>query len=144
MHPLDFLRQLEDGKIVGAIGDAESRTSGQISVWISQRNVSDPVAAAQRRFKKLGMAKTKNRSAVLLYFAPRARKFAIIGDTGVHEKCGAEFWSKLAAQLTHDIHEMPMTDAIINAIRTVGTLLAAHFPHRRGGANELPDKVGRD
>ena len=144
MHPADFLRQLEDEKIVTAIGDAESRTSGQIRVWISHKNVSDPSQRRDRDLKNCEWRRQKIATRVLLYFAPRTRKFAIIGDTGVHEKCGAEFWTKVAAQLTHDIHEMPMTDAIINSIRTVGGLLAAHFPHGPAARMNCPTKSSRD
>lgn len=144
MNPADFLRTLDDAKIVAAIGAAEQRTSGQICVWVSRKPITDALTAARRRFKKLRMARTKRRNAVLLYFAPRPRLFAIVGDTGVHEKCGDEFWQKVTAQLTGDIREMPMTDAIVNAVRTVGDLLAVHFPHEPGESNELPDKVEHD
>src|SRR2546430_5700935 len=51
-----------DAKIVAAIGEAESRTSGQIRVWISRKHIDDPLTTAQRRFKKLKMAKTKHRN----------------------------------------------------------------------------------
>ena len=144
MHPTDFLRTLEDEKIVAAIKSAEARTSGQIRVWISRKNIDDPLAAAQRRFKKLRMTRTKHRNAVLLYFAPRTRKFGIVGDTAVHEKCGDAFWKSVAAQLTRDIHEMPMSEAVGAAIRTVGDLLAEHFPSEPGSKNELPDQIERD
>lgn len=144
MNPVEFLRTLEDEQIVAAIAAAEQRTSGQIRVWISRKPITDALAAAQLRFKKLRMARTKQRNAVLLYFAPRPRKFAIVGDTAIHEKCGPAFWEKIAAQLTHDIHEMPMTDAIVAAIRTVGDLLATHFPPEAGAKDELPNTVERD
>lgn len=144
MNPIDFLRTLEDTKLAAAIREAESRTSGEIRVWISRRPIGDALEAAQLRFQKLAMAKTRERNAVLLYFAPRTRSFAIVGDTGVHERCGQAFWEKLAAQLTHDIHEMPMTEAIEGAIRTVGDLLAVHFPVQSDDRDELPNTIGRD
>jgi uncharacterized membrane protein len=144
MNPTEFLRSLEDEKIVAAIAEAERRTSGEIRVWISRKQITDALAAAQRRFRKLRMARTRHRNAVLLYFAPRAQKFAIVGDVAVHEHCGDEFWQKLAVQLARDIHQMPMTDAIIAAIRTVGYLLAAHFPPDPDDTNELPNTVERD
>ncbi|MEA3187824.1 MAG: hypothetical protein QOD99_1654 [Chthoniobacter sp.] len=90
------------------------------------------------------MQKTRDRNAVLLYFAPRTRIFAIIGDTGVHAKCGAEFWEKVAAQITLDIHQGTITEAIVHAVHTVGELLAAHFPYESGDKNELSDAVGHD
>ena len=36
------------------------------------------------------------RNGVLIFVAPRSRRFAIIGDQGVHEKCGESFWQELA------------------------------------------------
>ncbi len=144
MHPTDFLRTLDEEKIVAAIGEAERRTSGQIRVWISRKQIADPLAAAKRRFNKLRMSKTRHRNAVLLYFAPRTRQFAIIGDVAVHEKCGDAFWQKVAVQLTHDIREMPMTDAITNTVRTIGDLLAAHFPQDGLCGNEIPDRIEHD
>jgi uncharacterized membrane protein len=38
------------------------------------------------------MQKTRDRNAVLIFVAPRAHKYAVVGDVGVHEKCGEEFW----------------------------------------------------
>ena len=55
----------------------------------------DALPAAQKQFRNLGMQKTKERNAVLIFVAPRARKFAVIGDDGVHQKCGEEYWTQL-------------------------------------------------
>ena len=110
---------------------------------------SPPRRAPADKFASGSHAKTSTtrlppRNAVLLYFAPRTRKFGIVGDTAVHEKCGDAFWKSVAAQLTRDIHEMPMSEAVGAAIRTVGDLLAEHFPSEPGSKNELPDQIERD
>ena len=65
-------------------GEAERRSSGEIRVLVSRRKVEDALATAQREFLRLGMAKTRQRNGVLLYFAPLSQRFAIVGDTGVH------------------------------------------------------------
>lgn len=144
MKPREFLSQIDDAIVIAAIKEAESRTSGEIRVYVSRRHHDDPLPAARECFEKLGMAKTRQRNAVLLYFVPVTRKFAVLGDTGVHEKCGEAFWQKLAGELTEDLHAGTPTDAIVHAVRTVGKLLATHFPHARGDLNELPDAVERD
>lgn len=144
MNPDEFLHSLEDEKIVTAIAEAERRTSGEIRVWISRKEITDALSAAQRRFRKLHMARTRHRNAVLLYFAPRPRKFAIVGDVAVHAHCGDKFWQTLAAQLTRDMHQIPVTDAIVAAIHTVGHLLAEHFPPDSDDTDELPNAVERD
>jgi len=144
MRPAHFIRQLEDEKIVAAIREAEHGTSGQIRVHISHRKISDALAQAQNRFEKLGMTKTRERNAVLIYVAPRARKFAVVGDIAVHAKCGEEFWKKVSAEMTRDLQNASPTNAIVNAVKKIGALLAEHFPPQPNEQNELPDKVERD
>src|SRR5579863_7180203 len=100
MKPKEFISKLDHDKIVAAIRAAEQKTSGEIRVFISRHNPEDPVAAAQRDFNKLGMGKTKEKNGVLIFVAPQARKFAVIGDSGVHVRCGDEFWRALAAEMT--------------------------------------------
>ena len=92
MKPKAFLSQLDEASLVAAIAAAESKTSGEIRVFLSHRKPDDAVAAAQRAFDQLGMARTRERNGVLIFVAPKARKFAVIGDAGVHQHCGDDFW----------------------------------------------------
>lgn len=139
----EFLSRLDEARIVHAIGEAERRTTGEIRVFITTRQPADPLANATLRFEKLGMTKTRERNAVLLYFAPRNCKFAVIGDRGIHEKCGASFWEEAVAEIGAQLRAEHFTDAIVLGVRKVGDLLARHFPGT-GGPNELPDAVERD
>ena len=140
----DFLKQLRHDDIVAAIRNAEKKTSGEIRVFISRKNADDAVAAAQIQFEKLGMTKTHHRNGVLIFVAPRARKFAIIGDTAVHQKCGDAFWQALAAEMTGHFKKSEFTSGIVHAVSKAGELLAAHFPPQPGDGNELADEVEHD
>lgn len=133
MHHKEFLNRIEHDKLVAAIKDAEKRTSGEIRVWISHRETSSALESARRRFHKLGMHKTAERNAVLVYVSPRSRVFAVIGDKAVHEKCGDAFWTEVAAQLSADLKKEAFTEALINAASKIGALLAIHFPRKAGG-----------
>ena len=144
MKHRDFLNQLQHDDIVAAIRAAEQKTSGEIRVFISHKQVADPVAAAQAHFTRLGMTKTRHRNAVLIFVAPVAHKFAVIGDEGVHQKCGAAFWRALADEMTGHFKTAEFTAGIVHGIRKAGELLAAHFPPQPGAANELPDAVEHD
>jgi uncharacterized membrane protein len=81
---------------------------------------------------------------VLIYVAPGARKFAIIGDAGVHAKCGDAFWRDVAAEMTGRFKQGEFTSGILHGIEKAGDLLAQHFPHRPGDMNELPDDIAHD
>ena len=144
MRARTFLSQLQQNQIVAAIRDAEAKTSGEIRVFISRKAVEDPIPAAQAHFLKLGMDKTQHRNGVLLFVAPRTRKFAIIGDAGVHARCGDTFWRELAEEMAAHFRRSEFTTGIVHGIRKAGELLAQHFPARRGDKNELSDDVAHD
>lgn len=144
MKARDFFSKLETEQIVAAIRDAESKMCGEIRVFVSRKEPDDAVVAAQRRFEKLGMTKTKERNGVLIYVAPRVRKFAIIGDLAIHEKCGDGFWKEVAHEMTTHFRKGAFTEGIIHAIQRAGGLMAKHFPHHAGDKNELPDDIAHD
>jgi len=90
--------------------------------------VVDPVAAAQKEFARLGMAKSPERNGVLIFVTPRTRKFAVIGDAGVHARCGDVFWHELAQAMTGYFRKSEFTEGIAHGVRKAGELLAEHFP----------------
>jgi uncharacterized membrane protein len=144
MKPAEFISQLDDAKIVAAIGEAERRTSGEIRVFISSREVDDALTNAKLRFEKLGMTRTRDRNGVLLYFAPRSRQFAICGDSGIDAKCGPKFWEGTAEEVSVRLRAGQFTEAIVHAVQTVGALLAEHFPRRDDDRDELSNEVARE
>ena len=148
MKAKHFVQALDHAKISAAIARAESQTSGQIRVFVSHRkDVADPVQIARERFAKLGLEKTAARNAVLVYFAPEARKYAVVGDDGIHAKCeGDAFWKTLvSATMRPLLKEERYTEAIVAAVEQVGQELALHFPRAAGDQpNELPDAVEED
>jgi uncharacterized membrane protein len=144
MRTKEFLSKLEHDQIVRAIRDAESKTSGEIRVFVQRGKLNgDPLPAAHRRFHRLGMHKTPERNAVLIFVAPRAHKFAIIGDEGIHQKCGEELWQRLVEKMREHFRNEKFSEAIVDAIREIGDALAAHFP-RRSTSPGLPDEVVED
>jgi len=144
MKHKEFIDRLDDAKIVAEIAAAEQRTSGEIRVFISRRTPDDAMARARRRFEKLGMTRTRHRNAVLIYFAPRVHKFAVVGDRGIHEKCGDAFWDEAVAEIGEHLRAERFTDAVLHAVDKVGALLAEHFPATPGDAHHLPNEIERD
>ena len=140
----EFLSQLQQTEIVAAIRNAEQKTSGEIRIFISRHKPDDAVAAAQAQFAHLGMHQTKHQNGVLIFVAPMAHKFAIIGDAGVHSHCGDAFWREVAAEMSGRFKKGEFTSGILHAIEKAGDLLAQHFPHKPGDKNELPDDIAHD
>jgi uncharacterized membrane protein len=146
MQAKTFLDGLDHDRIVKAIQDAEARSRGEVRVHVSARAVDDAQAAAARQFETLGMTKTAERSGVLLFVAPAIRQFALVGDTGIHAKCGPDFWKAVATAVEEDFRAGRYTDGIVKGVARVGDALAEHFPRAEGtaDANELPDEVTED
>src|SRR5688572_16166550 len=142
MRTKNFLSQLDHERIVRAIKEAEAKTSGEIRVFIQRGELEgDPLAAAQKKFHQLRMDATKERNGILIFVLPRAQKFAVVGDEGVHQKCGPEFWQRLVESMREHFKRQEFTDALAEAIETAGQLLVQHFPRQGGDRNELSDQI---
>ena len=137
-----FLQQLEHDRIGKAIKAAEAKTSGQIRIFLQRGTFEeDATERAGKKFLQLGMQKTKERNAVLIFVAPRAQKFAVIGDEGIHQRCGEQFWQDLVARMRQHFLREDFTEALVEAVTATGELLARHFPRTGPSDNELPDEI---
>ncbi|MDQ5858947.1 MAG: TPM domain-containing protein [Acidobacteriota bacterium] len=141
---MSFFSQLDNDRIVAAIADAERKSSGEIRVHVTGRKPEDLEARARRRFELLGMTKTADRNGVLLYIAPAVRRFQILGDEGIHEKAGPDFWKEVAAEMEERFRRGEFTDGIVRGVEKVGEILARHFPRSREDRDELPDTVDEE
>jgi uncharacterized membrane protein len=142
MRTREFLSKLEHDRIIQAIGEAESKTSGEIRVLIQRGKLkSDPLVAARKKFQRLGMHKTRERNAVLIFVAPRVHKFAVVGDEAIHKKCGNEFWQRIVEGIRTHFRNEKFSDALVEAVREIGDVLATDFPKTRSDTNELSDDL---
>jgi len=142
MRTREFLSKLEHDRIVQTIREAESKTSGEIRVFVQRGKLkSDPLAAAQKKFRQLRMHKTHESNAVLIFVVPRAHKFAVVGDKAIHEKCGDEFWQRVVTRMRTHFQNENFSDALVEGIKEIGSVMASHFPKTLGNANELPDDI---
>jgi uncharacterized membrane protein len=123
--------KIDHKRVLNAIQSAEELTSGEIRVLVARHKVADPVGAAQTYFNSLGMANSPHRNGILIFVAPASRKFAVIGDRAVHEKCGDTFWTSLAEAMGGYFREGRFTEAVVHGIERAGSLLAKTFPRSK-------------
>src|SRR5467141_1262395 len=142
MRTKEFLSKLEHDRIVQTIRDDESKTSGQIRVYIQRGKLDvDPLIPAQKKFHRLGMHRTPERNAILIFVAPRAHKFAVVGDKAIHEKCGDQFWRCLVDAMRVHFQNEKFSHAIVEAVEEIGKVLGDHFPKTRAARNEWSDEI---
>jgi uncharacterized membrane protein len=139
-----FFSKLDADRIVAAIGEAERKSSGEIRVHVTRRKPEDIEARARKRFELLGMTRTAERNGVLFYIAPTVRRFQILGDTGIHERCGPDFWKEVAADMEESFRREEFTEGIIRGVTKVGDILAQHFPRSAADKDELPDTIDEE
>lgn len=142
MRTHEFLKRVDHDRVVDAIKAAEANTSGEIRVFVHRGDLADdPVDCAKKKFTKLHMHKTRERNGVLIFVAPRAQKFAVLGDEAVHARCGEAYWQQLVDQMRTHFQQENFTDALVHGINETGKVLAEHFPRRPDDRNELPDDI---
>ncbi len=142
MRTKEFLSKLEHDRIVRAIRDAEAESSGEIRVYIQRGELKiDPLIAARTRFERLGMHKTRHRNAVLIFVAPRTHEFAVVGDKAVDEHAGPDFWEGIVSRMREHFQNERFSEALVDAVKDIGRILAEHFPGKTDAGNELPDEI---
>jgi uncharacterized membrane protein len=129
-----FAPKIDHDRVVAAIRTAEMGTSGEIRVLVARHKADDPVAAAQAYFNSTGMANSPHRNGILIFVAPRSRRFAVIGDSAVHEKCGDAFWSSLTEAMSGHFRNGHFTEGVVHGIERAGELLAKTFPRSKTDA----------
>jgi len=137
-----LLQIIDREKIKGAIESAEHRTSGEICVSVAPLFWGSIEKAADKAFVRLGMTRTKERNGVLFFVVPARRRFVVLGDQGIHERVGQEFWDTVAAIISEKFRQGDFTDGLVKGIEKVGDQLATHFPYDpKSDKNELSDDV---
>jgi len=144
MNANQFIATIVDQQVIQAIQSAEAQTSGELRVFVTDKIIEDPISEAWKTFARLNMHDTKQRNAVLIFVGPKARKFAIVADEGIHHFCKEAFWNQLAHQLSEGFKAGDYTGSLVRLIEEIGRALAAHFPRLGNDVNELPDEMQRD
>jgi len=137
----NFFTPEQQEDIRQAIMNAELDTSGEIRVHIENTCKGDVLDRALEVFARLGMGKTENRNGVLIYLAVKNRKFAIIGDEGIHAVVTENFWENIKHKMMNQFRENHFTEGLIEAISETGKQLKKYFPHQKNDINELSDEI---
>lgn len=96
---------------------------------------------AERAFYEKELHRTKKNTGILFFLSLFERKVWVLADKGIHEKIGQETLNKFARVVSQGIKEGRARDALCEAIREAGELLARHFPKTPDDTDELQDDV---
>lgn len=136
----------EQQRIVDAIRQAETATSGEIRVHVEPNcPAADPLQRAIDVFARLGMHRTKAQNGVLFYVAHVDRKFAVLGDKGIDAVVPTGFWEGTKDLLRGHFARGEYVEGLTAGIERAGQQLRQYFPYDGAtDTNELSDDISTD
>ena len=129
-----------------AITAGEATHSGQVRFVVEGALDGAPLFRGQPAreraldvFSQLRIWDTEDNNGVLIYLLLADRDVEIVADRGIHARVGAAGWEAICNEMETDFRAGDFARGAIRGIDAVSRHLAAHFPKRGGGKNELPD-----
>ncbi len=144
MALVDFIPPAGQRQIADAITAAERHTTGEICVHVTPRCRGNVMKRATKTFNRLHLYTTKRRNAVLIFVAYEDRKFAILGDTAIHNAVPEGFWDSEVEELGRYLKAGRPVDGLCEIIARIGDRLSQYFPGERDDENELSNEVTFD
>lgn len=140
---IPFFTPQQTQRIVEAVRNAEQRTSGEIRVYVESRcRYVDAMDKALEIFDQLKMHQTKDRNAVLVYIAIKDHQLAVLGDEGIHQKVGNQYWNTEVGKMINAFNRDDYAQGIVMCVEDIGEALHSYFPYdHKIDKNELPDDI---
>ncbi len=117
----------ETDEIARAIAKAEDGTTGRIAVRMIPDAETDAFERAKHEFGHAGLHRHEHRNAALILVAPKARRFAVIGDWALHQRVGDAFWDDVVESSKPYFARGELVPGILYAVGRIGEALHAHF-----------------
>ncbi len=96
---------------------------------------------AMEQFVSRGIARTKDRSGILIFVSLAERYARIIADEGIAARVPQTEWQAAIDALVAHMRDGRIADGFITAIDLCGNKLAQHFPRTAAGSAVLPDRI---
>ena len=138
------LTKQDKKEIIAAIIQAEKMTSGEIRVHLQKKCKEDVFWEAKKVFHRLRIHKTKHRNGVLIFVALESRKFAILGDSGIHHHVGDSYWSQARDKMASYFMKGQMKEGIVAGVLGIGEKLRMHFPTNVHSKNEISNQISEE
>ncbi len=117
----------ERKRIDAALTHAQMGTTAVIAVRIITDAHVDALEHAKAEFTAKGLHQSAGENGALILVAPKAKRFAVIGDRALHERVGQKFWDDTVAQMAKTFKSGKTADAIVQGIDRLGRAFHEHF-----------------
>ena len=140
----DFLTFEEEQDIIAAIRGAERETSGEIRVHLERDFQGEVYDHALEVFHFLKMDMTKLQNGVLIYVSIKQQEFVILGDKGINDIVGSDFWNTTRDLIQSHFKTGAYANGLISGIKEAGKVLSQHFPWEHGDTDELDNSISKN
>ena len=124
------------------IAQFEQQTSCEVRIHLETLNDADLLDRAAFVFDHLGMRKTQQRNAILIYIQITPSKLALLGDSGLHF-VSQETWETWTAQLSHSFKECSFESGIRQVLEMIVQEVKGNFPYQLDDINELSNQISQ-
>ena len=105
----------------------------------ARRTLAHRVAVEQ--FNIRGIARTKDRSGILIFVSLAERYARIIADDGIAAHVPQTQWQGAVDALVAHTRDGRIADGFVAAVDICADELAAHFPRSEASKDELPNRI---
>jgi uncharacterized membrane protein len=134
-------------EIEAAVAAVEQRHAGELCFVVEHsldlfdlRGGITPRERALEVFGQMRVWDTEANNGVLVYVLYAAHAVEIVADRGIARRVPQGAWDSICRAVELDFKSADFRGGSLRAIHGVAALLAEHFPHAPGDANELPDQ----
>ena len=92
-------------------------------------------------FLERGLASTEERCGVLFFVSAAEHHVEIIADRGIDQAVEPGAWQQIVDAFTASVKKGQVEQGFLNAIETLGALLARHYPADRDNPNRIPNRL---
>ena len=96
---------------------------------------------AMEQFESRGIARTQERTGILIFVSLAERYARIVADEGIAGRVPQAEWQGAIDALTAHMRDGRIADGFVAAIDRCGAVLATHFPSTGPERSELPDRI---
>ena len=97
---------------------------------------------AFKQFAKLGINKTANHKALLIFVSIKERYIRVIADKNINDKASQDFWNEIVLDFSKLTKEQDINSALLLIVKKCGDFLEKNFPRSsKIKDNELSNEV---
>lgn len=143
-HPWHSVRGLLFAQLCGfLLGIMIVNVFPKTRLWfISKKHIAD---AAHRRaiqaFYENGLAKTRDKTGILLALFFLEKRVEVVADDGINSKLDQQTWDKVVETIVQNAKNGQLVEGFVGGIEQCGNILHEYFPRKKDDRNELKDNL---